>query len=156
ATGLRYFELGAGAADSLWDDQALQDICERWVRTARTLGALTVLPVTLGFLAISACLFGRFDDADAHLAEMNEVIAAIRSPAIYGIDSRSAGLLLAYRGHTAEARAAGVAQIHDSTARGQRLVADYGWYIVEVADLCAGDYDAAVTAALTVIEDDPT
>jgi len=154
-TGLRYFEMGAAAAGCLWDDQALQDICERWVRTARSLGALTVLPVALGVLAISACLAGRFDDADARMAEMNEVIAAIRSPAIYGSYSRSAGLLLAYRGHTAEARAAGVAQIHESTARGQRLIADFGRYIVELADSCSGDYDAAVTTALAVIEDNP-
>jgi len=155
ATGLRCFELGAAAAGSLWDDQALHDISERWARTARMLGALTVLPVTLRFLATSAWMAGRFDEADARLAEMNEVIAAMRSPAIYGIDSRGAGLLLAYRGHTVEARAAGVAQIHESTARGQRLIADQGWYIVEVADLCAGDYEAAAAAALPVIEDDP-
>jgi DNA-binding CsgD family transcriptional regulator len=155
ATGLVCFGLGAAAAGSVWDDQALLDISVRWVRTARTLGALTDLPVALAFLALSDWLGGRFDDADARWAEMRELIAASHSPAVLGIDSRSEGLLLAYRGHTARARASGVTQIHQSTARGQGGPADIGRYIVAVADLCGRDYDAAVTAAQPVIEDDP-
>ena len=66
----------------------------------------------------------------------------------------SEGLLLAYRGQLAAARASGIAQIRECTARGQRKLAEFGEYIVAVADLCAGDYDAAEAAALTVIEDD--
>jgi DNA-binding CsgD family transcriptional regulator len=154
-TGLRYFELGAVAAGSLWDDQAFHDIAERWANTARTLGALTVLPLALAFQTMSAWLAGRFDDADARLAEMSEVIAASHSPPMLGTDSRGQGILLAYRGRTDQARAAGAAQVRESTARGQRLPADQGRYIVAVADLCARDYNAAVAAALPVIEDDP-
>src|SRR5262249_22816603 len=46
------------------------------------------------------------------------------------------------------------AQIQESTARGQEGVANIGRVIVTIADLCAGDYDAAVDTAMTVIEDD--
>jgi len=67
----------------------------------------------------------------------------------------AAYLLLAYRGRLAEARAAGTAQIHESTTRGQRGPADIGRYIVTVADLCAGDHAAAMSAALSVVQDDP-
>jgi DNA-binding CsgD family transcriptional regulator len=55
----------------------------------------------------------------------------------------------------AAARASGVAQIRESAARGQSQIADIGQCIVAVADLCAGDYDAAEAAALTVVDDDP-
>jgi DNA-binding CsgD family transcriptional regulator len=139
--GLRWFALGAAAAGSLWDEQAVLDLSDRWARTARTLGALTILPVALAFQAIGGWLTGRFGDAEARLAEMRELQAN--------------GLLLAYRGHITEARAAGVTQIHESTARGQRGPADIGRYIVAVADLFGADYEAATSTALAVIEDDP-
>lgn len=155
ATGLRWFGLGAAAASSLWDDQAIFDISERWVRVARALGALADLPLALAFLAISDWLAGRFDDGSRRWAEMRELIAASRNPCVLCIDNRSEGLLLAFRGQTDGARAAGVTQVHQSTARGQRGSADIGQYIVAVADLFARDYDAAVAAALPVIEDDP-
>jgi DNA-binding CsgD family transcriptional regulator len=154
AVGLRWFWLGIRAAGSLWDEQAVFDLSDRWVRTARALGALTILPVALKFLAISDWLAGRFDDAEARWAETRELLAENHRPQMLGIDSRSNGLLLAYRGHLTEARAAGVAQIHESTARGQQGPADVGRYIVAVADLFGGDYDAATSTALSVIDDD--
>ena len=155
ATGLEWFALGIPAAGSLWDEQAVFDLSDRMVRTARALGALTILPVALAFLAISNWLTGRFGDAEARWAEMRELLAESHLPRIVGIDSRGHGLLLEYRGHLTEARAAGLAQVHESTARGQRAVADVGRYIVTVADLFGGDYQGATSTALAVIDDDP-
>ncbi len=155
ATGLRWFGLGVAAAGSLWDDQGLFDISDRWVHAARTLGALTELPVALANQAFSAALAGRFQDADTFCAEMRELIAVSGRPGMLGIDSRGEGIALAYRGHVAAAHASGVAQIRESAARGQSQIADIGQCIVAVADLCAGDYDAAEAAALTVVDDDP-
>jgi DNA-binding CsgD family transcriptional regulator len=152
--GLRWFALGVAAAGSLWDEQAACDLSERMVRTARALGALTILPVALAFLAISDWLTGRFGDADAQWAETRELLAESHNPQMLGI-SRGNGLVLEYRGHITEARAAGLAQIHESTARGQRGLADIGRYIVTVADLFGGDYQAAMSAALAVVDDDP-
>jgi DNA-binding CsgD family transcriptional regulator len=155
AVGLRWFALGAQAAGSLWDERAFFDLADRWVRTARALGALTILPVALAYLAISDWLAGRFGDADARWAETRELLAASHQPQMIGIESRSNGLLLAYRGHLTEARAAGMAQVRESTARGQQGPADLGWYIVAVADLFGGDHQAATSAALSVVDDDP-
>ena len=74
---------------------------------------------------------------------MRELLAESSLPRILGIDSRGHGLLLEYRGHLTEARAAGIAQVHEATARGQRAVVDVGRYIVAVADLFGGDFQAA-------------
>jgi DNA-binding CsgD family transcriptional regulator len=154
AKGLQWFGLGIMAAGSLWDERAVCDLSDRMVRSARKLGALTILPVALAFLAISNWLTGRFGDAAEQWAEMRELLAETNLPRILGIDSRGHGLLLEYRGHLTEARAAGMAQVHESTARGQRAVVDVGKYIVAVADLFGGDYQAATSTALSVIDDD--
>ena len=70
------------------------------------------------------------------------------------IDNRSLGLLLACYGDTAQARAAGQAQIREATARGQRAVANIGRGIVTIADLRSGQYEAAVGSCLPVVRDD--
>ena len=153
--GLQWFGLGIPAAGSLWDERAVYDLSDRMVRTARALGALTILPVALVFLAISNWLTGRFGEAAALWAEMRELLAESNLPRILGIDSRGHGLLLEYRGRLTEARAAGIAQVHESTVRGQRAVVDVGRYIVAVADLFGGDFHGAASSALSVIGDDP-
>jgi len=154
ATGLQWFEMGVAATGSLWDDEGFIDLTGRWVNAARTLGALTELPVALAWQAFSAAVAGRFQDANTRSAELRELITVNPGPGLLGIDSLSEGLLLAYRGQLDAARASGLAQIRESTVRGQHKLAEFGQYIVAVADLCAGDCDAAEAAALTVIEDD--
>jgi DNA-binding CsgD family transcriptional regulator len=154
ATGLQWFEMGIAATGSLWDDQGLIDLAGRFAHVARTLGALTELPLALAWQAFSAVVAGRFQDADTRLAELRELITVSPGPGLLGIDSLSEGVLLAYRGQLAAARASGLAQIRESTARGQRKLAEFGRYIVAVTDLCAGDCDAAEAAALAVLEDD--
>jgi DNA-binding CsgD family transcriptional regulator len=153
--GLRGFALGTAAAGSLWDDQAAFDLSDRWEKMARAAGAFTTLPVALAFHALSDCLGGHFRDAEARWAEMAEILAVSRGPGVLGVNSHSNGLLLAYRGHLTEARAAGLAQIHESSGRGQGGPADIGRYIVAKADLFGGDYPAAMSYGQTVIEDDP-
>jgi DNA-binding NarL/FixJ family response regulator len=155
AVGLRWFALGTAAAGSLWDDQATFDLSDRWEKMARTAGAFTTLPVALAFHALSDCQAGHFRDAEARWAEMAEILAVSRGPGVLGVNSHSNGLLLACRGHLTEARAAGLAQIHESSGRGQGGPADIGRYIVALADLFGGDYAAAMSYAQTVTEDDP-
>jgi len=82
-------------------------------------------------------------------------MALSRVPGMLGVDSRSNGLLLAFRGRVTEARAAAATQIHESTARGQLGPADIGRYFLPVAAMGAGDHETAMSAALTVIGDDP-
>jgi DNA-binding NarL/FixJ family response regulator len=155
ATALRWFGLGAVAAGSLWDDQALLDITDRWVRVSRKLGAFTQLPRALDFRAVADCLSGRLDQAADRWTEMAELTAASQSPGMPSADSRSDALLLVYRGEIARARSAGLAQIRQSTARGQTGRADLGRSIVAMAELRAGQCEAAADAATQVVEHDP-
>jgi DNA-binding CsgD family transcriptional regulator len=155
AVGLRWFALGAAAAGSLWDDQATFDLSDRWEKMARAAGAFTTLPVALAFHAVSESMAGHFREADTRWALMREMLTMSSGPGVLGVNSRSSGLLLAYRGHLTEARATGLAQVRESAARGQGGPADIGRYIVAMADLFGGDYAAAMSYAQTVIEDDP-
>lgn len=153
-SGLRWFELGTVAAGSLWDDEALIDITDRWAQAARKLGALDQLPVALNFRAFAHWLTCGLDHAADQWDEMRELMAASQNSGKVGIDSRSLGLLLICYGETAEARAAGQAQIRQATARGQRGAANIGRGIVALADLRSGQYEAAVGSCLPVIRDD--
>jgi DNA-binding NarL/FixJ family response regulator len=155
AVGLRWFALGTAAAGSLWDDQATFDLSDRWVTMARAAGAFTTLPVALVFHAVSESMAGHFREADTRWALMLEVLTMSSGPGLLGVNSRSSGLLLAYRGQLTEARETGLAQVRESAARGQDGPADIGRYIVAAADLFGGDYAAAMSYAQTVIEDDP-
>src|SRR5689334_10288825 len=155
AVGLRWFALGTAAAGSLWDDQATFDLSDRWVTMARAAGAFTTLPVALVFNAVSESMAGHFREADTRWALMLEVLTMSSGPAVLGINSRSSGLLLAYRGQLTEARETGLAQVRESAARRQGGPADIGRYIVAVAGLFDGDYAAAMSYAQTVFEDDP-
>jgi DNA-binding CsgD family transcriptional regulator len=155
AVGLRWFALGTAAAGSLWDDQATFDLSDRWEKMARAAGAFTTLPVALAFHAVSESMAGRFREADTRWALMLEVLTMSCGPGVLGVNSRSNGLLMAYRGHLTEARATGLAQVRESSARGQGGPADIGRYIVAIADLFGGDYTAAMSSAETVIENDP-
>ena len=98
---------------------------------------------------------GHFREADTRWALMLEVLTMSCGPGVLGVNSRSNGLLLAYRGHLTEARATGLAQVRESAERGQGGPADIGRYIVAMADLFGGDYAAAMSYAETVIENDP-
>jgi len=155
AVGLRWFALGTAAAGSLWDDQATFDLSKRWEKMARAAGAFTTLPVALVFHAVSESLAGHFREADTRWALMLEVLTMSSGPGVLGVNSRSTGRLLAYRGHLTEARETGLAQIRESVARGQGGPADIGRYIVALADLFDGDYASAMSYAQTVIENDP-
>ena len=155
AVGLRWFELGTVAAGSLWDDRAAFDLSGRWVSTARSAGAFTTLAVALGFHVVSDAMAGHFREADTGWATMLEVLSVTHGPAVFGANRHRNGMLLAYRGNLAEARASGLAQVRESVDRGQGAAADIGRYIVAVADLFGGEYAAAVPWALTVFENDP-
>jgi DNA-binding CsgD family transcriptional regulator len=155
AVGLRWFGLGTSAAGSLWDDQAAFDLSDRWVNTARAAGAFTTLPVALAFLALSDSMAGHFREADTRWATMLEMLTVAHGPGVLGVNSRTNGVLLAYRGNLTEARATGLAQVRESADRGQGGPADIGRHIMAITDLFGGDYAAAMSSALTVIENDP-
>jgi DNA-binding CsgD family transcriptional regulator len=153
-TGLTSFGPGAAAAGSLWDDQALLDITDRWLRFTRELGALAELALALDFRGMADTLTGRLDLAADHWTEMRELTTAGQISGTPHLASRGEGLLLAFRGDTAQSAAAGAAQIRDATAQGHDGAANYGRYIVTIADLSAGHFESAFDAAARVVRDD--
>jgi len=152
-TGLQWNGMGIVAAASLWDDSVL-DITGRFLDTARSQGAHTVIPVALGCRGIADCLTGTLAEAQDRWTEMREMIAAGGSRRVLGIDSLTEGMVLVYTGRLAEANAAGTAKMRESTAHGVRGVASIGQAVVAMADVSAGNYDAAVDNATTVVRDD--
>jgi DNA-binding CsgD family transcriptional regulator len=151
-TALWCYGPGAAAAGSLWDDEAMLDIADRWLRLARRLGALSQLPFALGLHAIVDLLTGRLDQAADRWAEMRELMAAGQISGM--LDSHVEGMLLACRGEPAQARAAGLAHIRQTTGRGQGGPPGIGEFIVATADLRAGDFEAAYDTASEVVKDD--
>jgi len=150
-TGLRCFGPGAAAAGSLWDDQALLDITDRWLRLTRRLGALTELLFALDFRGMADSLTGHLGLASDRWAEMRELMAVGQISGTLRIASRFAGLLPALRGTTAQSDAAVQTQIREATIRGQDGAADYGRYIAAMADLRAGRFETAFDAASHVV-----
>jgi DNA-binding CsgD family transcriptional regulator len=153
-TGLTSFGPGAAAAGSLWDDQALLDITDRWLRFTRELGALTELLLALDYRGMADSLSGHLDLAADRWTEMRELAAAGQISGTPHLASRGEGLLLAFRGKTAQSATAGQAQIREATARGQDGAADYGRYIVTIADLSRGQFGGAFDAASRVVRHD--
>jgi DNA-binding CsgD family transcriptional regulator len=154
AVGVRCFAHGAVAAGSLWDDRGTLDLLDRWVAAARATGALTTLPVALSYHATSNATAGRLREADASWAAMLEVVTLSHGLGALGSKSRRNGLVLAFRGNLAEARAMGLDLVGESAGRGQGRVADVGQYIAAVADSLDGNYPAAISRALTVVAND--
>jgi DNA-binding CsgD family transcriptional regulator len=153
-TGLKSFAPGAAAAGSLWDDQALLDITDRWLRFTRELGALTELLFALDYRGMADSFTGHLDLAAESWTEMRELMAVGQLSGMPGLASRGEGLLLAFRGRTAQSCAAGQAQIRNATARGQDGAADFGRYIVTIADLSRGQFGGAFDAASHVVRND--
>jgi DNA-binding CsgD family transcriptional regulator len=152
-TGLQWYGTGTVAAASMWDDSVL-DITDRFLRAARAQGALTALPVALGLRGIADCLAGALAEAQDRWAEMREIISAGGSRRVLGIDILSEGMVLVYSGRLAEAKAFGAARMREPAARHARAVANIGKAVVAMADVSAGNYDAAVDNAAAVIRDD--
>jgi DNA-binding CsgD family transcriptional regulator len=152
-TGLQWYGMGTIGAASMWDDSAL-DITARFLNAARSQGALTVIPVALGLRGIADCLTGALAEAQDRWTEMREIMAANGSRRVLGLDSLSEGMVFVFSGRLAEARAVGTSQMRESTAHGVRGVASIGRAIVAMADVSAGNYDAAVDNATAVVRDD--
>jgi len=153
-TDLRWYEMAAMAAASIWDAGSLLDITDRFLRLARAQGALAVLPAALALRATADCSVGRLAEAADRWTEMREIIAASRGATVVRVDSLSEGVVLVDTGRVAEARAVGAARIQESSSRGQGGVADVGRAITAMADVWVGDYHAAVGAAAAVVRDD--
>jgi DNA-binding CsgD family transcriptional regulator len=154
AAGLKSFAAGASAAGSLWDDQALLDITERWLRLTRRLGALTELLLALDARGMTDALTGHLGLAADHWTEMRELMAAGQISGTPGLTSRGDSLLQTLRATTTQSAAAWQAQIREATARGQDGAADFGRNVKALALLSTGQFEAAFDAASHVVRND--
>jgi DNA-binding CsgD family transcriptional regulator len=131
------------AVHELWDDDAWHELATRAVRLAREAGALTMLPVTLPFLAGVELHAGEF----AAAAAMNEEAYAITA-ATGNAPLRYASLVLvAWRGSEAEALEMVDAGLKDATARGEGRVLGLAGYATAVLYNGLGRYEAALESA---------
>ena len=145
---------GALAAAFLCDLEGCHELMCREIESLRDIGALTSLPYNLDYTAILEVYRGRFDRAEAYLAEAREMLSAIGTPYVTGANFAEM-VLLVHRGREAQARAAADRLSQVSAARGQSMVASLVRGQLCVLDLSLGNYRAAFAAAQQVFAADP-
>jgi DNA-binding CsgD family transcriptional regulator len=134
----------------LWDDDAFHALATRAVRLARDAGALTMLPVTLPYLAGVHIYGGEFAAAAALNAEADAITAATGNVGlVYG-----ALVLVAWRGVEREARELLAAALESATSRGEGRVLALAGYATAVLYNGLGHYEEAAEGALRGSEDD--
>ncbi|GAB2603800.1 LuxR family transcriptional regulator [Kribbella endophytica] len=149
---LRWFYLPWIAAADLWDDVQCEELVERAVGLCRHSGALSVLPLALGYRAVAHVHAGEFASAAALLEESDAIVRATGSPAVrYPLY-----LLTAWRGTAPEVlRESFELDFEGLVARGEGrgLFGGVG-YANAVAYNGLGRYEAALEAARTACEYD--
>jgi DNA-binding CsgD family transcriptional regulator len=139
----RWFWLPWLVAGDLWDDEMWHELATRAVRLCRASGALTVLPLALGYRALVHVHAGEFAAASALTDEADAIQQATgNAPAKY-----ASLLLTAWRGVEAEALDFFSWGLENATARGEgRGVGGWG-YGTAVLYNGLGRYDAALAGA---------
>jgi DNA-binding CsgD family transcriptional regulator len=122
------FPFACLVAFSLWDEQSAYALSDRYVRLARTTGALTALPVALEFHAAIHIYQGTFSTAASLLAE--EEALAQATGIIAGSDV--ALLLAAWKEPPPQALDRIRAALDDAKARGEESSIIYGEYSAAV------------------------
>jgi DNA-binding CsgD family transcriptional regulator len=140
---MRWQWMGARAAVALFDDESWELLAARQVQMAREVGALSVLPITLTYLAAVRIHEGELKEASRLLDEADAITASTGSPRM--LVSRVS--LAACRGHEAD-----FAALHDELERGAVARADgaslsAGAWASAVIHNARGHYEVAFAAA---------
>jgi DNA-binding CsgD family transcriptional regulator len=145
---LRWLWLAAHAATQLWDDESWHELADRHVRTAREVGALSVLPIALVSRIALHVLAGDFTEAASLLEEAEGLTEETgRHLAPY-----SALPLAAWRGREAEVSELIEDTMREVVARGGGLgLGSVGWARAVLGN-GLGQYDAALSAAVRHVE----
>ncbi|MDW5594239.1 AAA family ATPase [Conexibacter stalactiti] len=134
----------------LWDDDAFHALATRAVRLARDTGALTMLPVTLPYLAGVHLFSGEYATAAALNHEADTITAATGNAALV-----YAWILLgAWRGAPAEALEVIEAGVESATARGEGRVLALAGYASSVLYNGLGRHEESIEGAQRGAEDD--
>jgi DNA-binding CsgD family transcriptional regulator len=147
---MRWFWLPWLVAGDLWDDEMWHVVATRATQLGRESGALTVLPLGLGYRALVHVHAGEFARASALIDEAAAIEAATGiAPARY-----AALLLAGWRGVEADSRHVMDWGLENATARGEgRGIGGYG-YTTAVLYNGLGRYDAALAGAQSACEHD--
>ncbi|MEU4659703.1 AAA family ATPase [Streptomyces sp. NPDC023723] len=140
---LRWSWLASTLAAEMWDDEAWTELVDRHVRTARTVGALTELPLALNSRVVVHSCDGGLEAAALLIAEIARVQEAAGSSfAPYG-----AMTLAAWRGHTREALPLIETGIGDAVNRGEGIGVSIAHRAEAVLHNGLGRYEDAFDAA---------
>ena len=147
---MRWFWLPWLVAGDLWDDEMWHDLATRAVRLARDAGALLVLPLALGYRAVTHLHAGEFAAASALAGESEAITEATgNAPARY-----AALLLAAWRGIDNLTQGDMNRSLRDAVARGEgRALGGFG-YVSAVLYNGLGRYEAALASARSACEND--
>ncbi|WP_371402817.1 AAA family ATPase [Kribbella sp. NBC_00662] len=146
---LRWFWLPWLVAGELWDDTKWHELSTKAVRLCRESGALTVLPLALGYRAFVHLHAGEFAAASTLLAEGDGISAAtggapVRYPAL---------MLEAWRGGEPDAvMATFVSELAGVTERGEGRGISGKGYATALLNNAIGHYDAALAEARVACE----
>jgi tetratricopeptide (TPR) repeat protein len=148
---LRWFWLPWLVAGDLWDDRKWHELASQAVRLCRESGALTLLPLALGYRALTHLYAGEFAAASALVEESGAITeatggAAVKYPALLlagwrGVDPED--LLETFR-----------VELDDVTARGEARGIGGAGYTTAVLHNALGRYDVALAAARQACEYD--
>jgi DNA-binding CsgD family transcriptional regulator len=145
---MRTARIAARIAAELMDERAWEELALRHVAIARQDGLLSVLPVTLGYLAALRTFEGDLTAASILLDEAGAIGQAAKAPSAHLMQP----LLAAFRGDEAETRRL----VHDlealATSRGEGLALTVCEYSTAVLSNSLGYYDAAFGAATRAAE----
>jgi DNA-binding CsgD family transcriptional regulator len=148
---LRWFWVPWLVAGELWDDAKWHDLATKAVRVCRESGALTLLPLALGYRAFIHLHAGEFAAAATLLAEGDGITAATGSATV-GYPTL---MLMAWRGGQPDAVLAAFASgLADATERGEGRGISGEGYARAVLSNAAGHYDTALEHARVACEYD--
>jgi DNA-binding CsgD family transcriptional regulator len=138
---LRGTRIAARVAVELLDDQAWNELATRHVQTARELGLLGMLPITLGYLAGMRIQEGDLAGANGLLREADAITAVTGNPAVV-----ARLMLAAWRGDEASLTTAATLE-SEAEARGDGLMLTVCEYARAVLHNGLGHYEAALASA---------
>jgi DNA-binding CsgD family transcriptional regulator len=150
-TVVRWPWMASRAAVALFDDEMWELLAARHVQIAREAGALSVLPVTLTYLAAVRIHQGELDEASRLLDEADAITSATGGPRM--LVSRV--FLAACRGDDDEFLALHSELEREATARSDHASWSAGAWACAVFHNARGQYDAAFTAGEQASELDP-
>jgi DNA-binding CsgD family transcriptional regulator len=142
----RWLGVGGRAARELLDDDACRALDDRCIALARSQGALTLLPLVLDYVGRLEADCGRFDRAEAMLAEAREIQRATGNPREFGTMTTELCLRV-YRGEETQARETAAALMGTASERRHTLASTFAHIQLCILNLGLGRYAEAYECA---------